>query len=567
MNLIKIPKVIAISLISAIVPFSLCSTAAFAFDGLQNNVHSVSDLHDSTIQALAEKNLIMRDEAKLTLEKIKADNLISLESNFKEFPEDLTINLVLRDIDVASILRILAKEGGKNIVIDESVRGYISAELNDISLNEAMQIILTSEELETRVTNDTIFVASRPAMSKKGLSRRVIKTFKLNNANPVYVAQMLEASVFNKGYNVDEAASGGIFQAVASEEAEVEEGSSTGQSVLSSGKTINGKVEALVPGSAFGNAGKLASTIEIQHYRASTQAITVSNNDGGAIVIPDTRTNSVLVAGLQSDILIAEQTINYLDQPLKQVAIEVSLIELKKDDTSDLGFYTASQSGKFSGGFNAVTGEFSGYDFSSVANQAGITLNTVSSISDEIALKLKALVVNQKAKLIANPKILALNGSESIIKITDQVVSSIETTVTQTAVTYNAELSDVGIVLNILPKISDNDFVTMRIRPSITTPLPQIVIGEFQNGGAAIQVTPISTREVIIQDVRVKSGETLAIAGLTKEKDVEKISKIPVLGDIPVIGKLFRSTEYQREKNELIILITPIILNDIAYQQ
>ncbi len=104
----------------------------------------------------------------------------------------------------------------------------------------------------------------------------------------------------------------------------------------------------------------------------------------------------------------------------------------------------------------------------------------------------------------------------------------------------------------------------MRIRPSITSALPEVLIGEFQNGGAAIKVTPISTREVILQDVRVKSGETLAIAGLTKEQDITKEGKVPVLGDLPLLGKFFRNTEVDHEKNELIILITPVVIDDIA---
>ena len=111
---------------------------------------------------------------------------------------------MLKDIDLPSVLRILAKQGGKNIIIDESVQGSISAELKNVSLNEAMQTILSSRELEARVQGNTVFVASRAAMAKKGLNRRYIKAFKLNNANAVDVAKLLEASIFNKGYAVDD---------------------------------------------------------------------------------------------------------------------------------------------------------------------------------------------------------------------------------------------------------------------------------------------------------------------------------------------------------------------------
>jgi|GEM_PF-2228975 len=581
MSFIKFYRIVLFSLAWAI--FLTLTPGVPAFSIQENpesmKVDTVKTIEEGMISDMVRKNLMKNLQSHLMSRQedgIRIDKeFMDLESGFNAFPEDAMIDLTLRDVDVASILRIIAKEGDMNVVIDESVMGFISAELKNISLNEAMQIILTSEELEARVANNTIFVASRPAMAKKGLNRKYVKTFKLNNSNAVYIASILRASIFNKGYKVQEgAADGSAFQAIpavpGADGQQSGMGSSTGQSSLIDQKTIKGKVERLQSSENFGDAGTLASKIKIQHYTAQTDDIKVDNNDGGAIVIPDTRTNSLLVAGLKRDLILAKEAIKYLDQPLKQVSIEVSLIEIKQDDSKQLGMNTSIQGGKMSGGFNAVSGEFpSAYDFSSLADQTGISLNTISSMADEVAVKLKALVTEEEAKLLANPKIIALNGSESLIKITEQVVSSVETTITDTAVTYDAELADVGIVLNILPKIGDDGNVTMRIRPSITTALPQVNIGEFatSSGGsdAAIKVTPISTREVILQDVRVKSGETLAIAGLTKENDIIKEGKVPFLGDIPLLGKLFSDTEFSHEKNELIILITPTIIDDIAY--
>lgn len=538
----------------------------------QSKVESIDQIKDGTITDIAREDIIKRLQTHINSgmhTKIDKEYL-SLENGFDYFPQDARIDLTLKDVDVASILRIIAKEGNMNIVIDESVMGYITAELKNTSLNEAMETILVSEELEARVSNNTIFVASRPVMAKKGLNRRFIKTFKLNNSEAVYISDILRASIFNKGYKVKEgeAAAGSAFAALPSGTpdfgAEGEKGSSTGQSNLIDSKKIRGKVEALVEGKGFGDAGSLASTIEVQHTSAKTGDINVDNNDGGAIVIPDTRTNSILVAGLKQDILLAEEAIKYLDKPLRQVSIEVSLIELKKEDSKDLGLSTNIQGGKTSGGFNSVENAFDGFsEFESLANQSGIMMNTVGSLADEVAVRLNAMIYNEEAKLLANPKIIALNGSESLIKITDQVVSKVETTYTDLGYMYSAEVSDVGIVLNILPKIGDDDNITMRVRPSITSALPEVVIGQ-NTTEAAIRLTPISTREVILQDVRIKSGETLAIAGLTNEKDTEKVGKIPLLGDLPVIGRLFSNTDYDREKTELIILITPTIIDDIA---
>lgn len=525
-------------------------------------INSATEINSGTFSRLFDKNKYL-NVVKSNLPK-KNTGMMSLEFGTKFFPEDMTIDLTLRDVDTASVLRIIAEEGHRNIVIDESVVGYISAELKQISLNEALQIILTSRELEARLSNGTIFIASRPAMAKKGLNRRYIKAFKLNNSNPVRVAQLLEASIFNKGYKVEENIAGIAMANMPATgfSREMPVGSTTGQSSLVNSKTIKGKVEELVSGENFGDANKLAGTIKIREIKVSTKNIKINNNDGGAVVIPDTRTNSVLVAGLKEDILMAEEIIKTLDRPLRQVSINVSLIELKKQDNGDFGLVLNLQDGGASGGFNALNG-LTGYDFASVASQSGITLNTLSNINKKgFTAELKALIKNKKAKLLANPSILALDGSESLIKITDQVISKIQTTITQTSITYNTEIADVGIVLNILPKIGDDDYITMRIRPSITDPLPEVTVGDISAGEAAVRVTPISTREVILQNVRIKSGETLAIAGLKKENNVEEIGKIPFFGDLPVVGKLFRNKEYVSYKTELMILITPTIVGE-----
>jgi len=533
-------------------------------------ITTVKTIKEGSISDMAKENIVQKLQSRMnsSLQTRIDREILELEGGFDAFPEEARIDLTLKDVDVASILRIVAKEGGMNIVIDESVMGFISAELKDISLNEAMQTILVSEELEARVSNNTIFVASRPVMAKRGLNRRFIKTFKLNNSDAVYISDILRASIFNKGYKVkqDDAVGGSALAAlpaapgIAQTE---EEGSSTGKSDLINSKIIKGKVETLQASEGFGNAGELASNIKIQHAVAKTGDIQVDNNDGGAIVIPDTRTNSILVAGLKKDILLAEEAIKYLDKPLRQVAIEVSLLELKKDDSKDLGISANMQGGKTSGGFNTPASTFTGLsEFASSANQSGIMLNTVGSLADEVAVKLNAMIYNEEAKLLANPTIVALSGSESIIKITEQIVNKVDTTISDGVTTYSVDLADVGIVLNILPKIGDDNSITMRIRPSITNSLPIQTIGSV--GGTNIEITPISTREVILQDVRVKSGDTLSIAGLLKEKDTDKVGKVPLFGSIPVIGRLFSNTEFDHEKTELIILITPTIIEDIA---
>lgn len=494
------------------------------------------------------------------------DKIMSLQTEMNVFPKTQMTNLILRETDVQSVLRILAKEGKKNIVLDDSVKGVINADLKNITLNQAFQSILTSQELEARVDGSTIFVGSRPAMARKGLNRKYIKAFKLDNSNAVNVAKLLEASIFNTGYKIDQTqqqqqtssqpstvpavqtTQPGQAPAAASTIPATITGSTTGQSTVTDSKTIRGRVEEISAGMGFGDAGALASQIKIQSVASADQDIAVSNNDGGAIVIPDTRTNSILVCGLKEDIQLAAEAIKYLDKKLPQVRIEVSLVELKNNKNNTYKLTLGGQSGKYSSGFNTDTAN---------PNLNQIGANTLSKLSDQINAKIQYSLETGNAKLLANPTVMALDGSESLIKITDQIVSRMTvTTSTQGVITYSPELADIGIVLNILPKISTDGSITMRVRPSITTPLEKVTIGD----GFA---TLISTREVILQDARVKSGETLEIAGLIKDQDIQKFYKIPVASDLPIFGQLFTNRSIDKTKSDLIILIKPTIIDDV----
>lgn len=524
------------------------------------------------------KNVLTQDFRMNNLDR----KMYSMENIFNAFPESATIDLTLRDVDLASVLRIIAKEGGKNIIIDKSIQGTISAELKKVSLNEAMQTILTGEELEARVDGDTIFVASRPSMATKGLNRKFVKAFKLNNSNAVDVAKILEASIFNKGYRVNSEGllgqPGSVMQAVSNpnsvqttvpnDESFSSSQATTGQSNLVDGKTIRGKIEKLSPGDGFNDSGKLASQIKLQSITSTFDKIDINNNDGGAIVIPDTRTNSLLIAGLQEDINLAEQTIKYLDRALSQVSLKVSLIEINKNDTDNLGLSFSTRDGKSYAGFNSPANSdltvtprgMTGVGTATNQSSFMFSNSNLSNIASNWAFQLNALVQKNKAKILANPNVLALDGSESLVKITDQIVSRMTVTsqATTGTVVETPEFADVGIVLNILPKIGNDGYVTMRIRPSITASLGK---AEGLTTGFA---NLISTREVLIQDVRVKSGETLAIAGLMRENEVEQIGKLPYASNLPIFGKLFTNRTKNRTKTELIILITPKIVSNMA---
>ncbi|MEO1741963.1 MAG: type II and III secretion system protein, partial [Cyanobacteria bacterium J06629_9] len=124
-------------------------------------------------------------------------------------------------------------------------------------------------------------------------------------------------------------------------------------------------------------------------------------------------------------------------------------------------------------------------------------------------------------------------------------------------VTQEVELVEVGLNLQInIDRIDDNGFVSLSVAPSISAPTSQIDLGEGSF------VIPIATRALSSGQVRVRDGQTLVLSGIIEEQDRVTVSKVPILGDLPIIGALFRNTNNENSRRELIVLLTPQILDD-----
>ena len=191
--------------------------------------------------------------------------------------------------------------------------------------------------------------------------------------------------------------------------------------------------------------------------------------------------------------------------------------------------------------------------------------------STYISWTMNYLIENQKARVLANPKILITNGQESVIDLTQDYVekvtseflsSSTSGTYTTGTVQRNYTIgSDKGIKVSLTPFISPEGYVTLNIKPEYSTEAGQVTTSNSE-GGRDIQATLLSRRNLDLKNVRIKDGETLVIGGLIQESEQKTVQKIPVLGDLPVIGSAFRSTTTSKIKAELVIMITPTIIKD-----
>ena len=177
------------------------------------------------------------------------------------------------------------------------------------------------------------------------------------------------------------------------------------------------------------------------------------------------------------------------------------------------------------------------------------------------------LVENKKGRVVANPRILITNGQESTIDLTSDYVKTVTSQVVSESLTgavqrtYNIG-NDNGIKITVTPFISPEGYVTLNINPEYATISGQITTPSQSGDSEDIQATLLQRRNLELKNVRIKDGDTLIIGGMIRENETKTVKKIPVLGDLPLIGALFRSTTTSKGKEEMIIMITPKILDD-----
>ena len=184
---------------------------------------------------------------------------------------------------------------------------------------------------------------------------------------------------------------------------------------------------------------------------------------------------------------------------------------------------------------------------------------------------MKYLISNQKARVVANPKIMLTNGETSTIDLSEDYIETVDAEIITSAFgtasgvqrTYNVA-DDKGLTFELTPFISPEGYITLNLTSEYATlaGTQEAQLIEDSTAEKELVATLLNHRNIELKNVRIKDNETLIIGGLVKEDETKNISKIPFLGDIPLIGVVFRSTTTKKVKNELLIMLTPKILVD-----
>lgn len=294
----------------------------------------------------------------------------------------------------------------------------------------------------------------------------------------------------------------------------------------------------------------------LNYYRATdmkTQVDAVVSAEGRtARCTADENNNALVVTDTSLGLDATARLIRNLDRVPKQVMIEVKLVEVSLDNSFELGvdWGFANNASGVSGKIN-MPGPLAGGNTYAGAFTFNKVLGNFSINNAVIA----AAVKKGKLKVLSDPKVVSLNNKEATINITDQnPYTTLETTVGSggaTSQTQKVTYVPSGIVLKVTPAINSDGRISMHIIPSVS-----------QASGGTSTTAPATNTRSTDTNVIVKNGETIVIGGLIRDSQEDTVYKVPVLGDIPLLGALFRKKKLTRNRLELLIFVTPRIIED-----
>lgn len=266
-------------------------------------------------------------------------------------------------------------------------------------------------------------------------------------------------------------------------------------------------------------------------------------------VTADPHTNALFVTDTVENLAAVERMVATIDVPIKQVEVETAILELEDTNTTDIGFNFDSivHTGN---GANRVNGSISGKrisPFDATSNTAkgmfvGLTWQSVQGI-------LGLLNQNSKLTVLARPRLVALNDQEANILIGSKIGYK-TTTLSSTGTAEDVKFLTVGTQLRIKPHITNLNDILMQIKPEISD-------------GSLDPVTRVPSEKTTSSETKIlaKDGQTVVIGGLLRDRTERVESKVPILGDIPLIGFFFKGVTESIQKNEIIILLCPRLID------
>lgn len=414
------------------------------------------------------------------------------------------ISLDFQDVEIRTILQILAKESGMNIVASDSVNGKMTLSLKDVPWDQALDLVMQARNLDMRQQGNIVNIAPRDELLAKD------KAFLQAEKDIADLGALYSQNFQLKYKNVEEF-----------------------RSIL-----------RLDNADTTGNRNTLVS--------------------GRGSVLIDPATNTLIVTDTRSVIEKFRKLIDELDVPAQQVMIEARIVEAADGFSRDLGVKFGATGRKklknetsaFGWGVNSGFGGGNKWEAQTKINlpvaAAANSISLVRAISSgALNLELSASESLSKTKTLANPRVLTQNRKEAKIESGYEIPFTV-TTASGGGNSTNTELKKAVLGLTVTPNITPDGQIIMTVKINKDSP------ARCASGNNTILC--ISTKSLNTQAM-VENGGTLIVGGIYEENNGNTLTKVPLLGDIPVIGNLFKTRGKKTDRRELLIFITPRIID------
>jgi type IV pilus assembly protein PilQ len=459
--------------------------------------------------------------------------------------EKLTLNF--QNVEVRSVLQVIADFTGLNIIASDTVSGNVTLRLKDVPWDQALDIIMRAKGLDKRASGSVIWVAPRDELVAK-------EKQELEAKKSMTELEPLVTRSYRLNYlRADDAmavVSGDSRSINANQEAATCSPSSTGI-----------KADVSAGGS---NASNSSSTVRADGTSSLTNynVNRVLSLRGGAS--HDLTTNTLVVTDTLDKHAAIEEVLKTVDLPTRQVMIEARIViaddTFSRDLGTRLGFQGSGKRGVTSTGLGtydssaaaATTGVSPAAPASNVnlaaagAPSLGFTIFNASTAAI-LSLELQALEVDNRGKIVSNPRVVTTNLRPAVILQGEQIPVVTPGSANAPATTT---FKDALLCLLVNPQVLNNDSVILNVE--VTKDARGAQVGD----NVAINAKRIKTQ------VRVNNGETAVLGGIFEQTLRNDTDKVPWLGDLPVVGNLFRKNAKSDVKSEMLIFLTPRILQD-----
>ncbi|GGP43441.1 type IV pilus secretin PilQ [Shewanella saliphila] len=432
--------------------------------------------------------------------KVSVDKVerVSVAKEAKKY-NGRSLSLNFQNISVRTVLQIIADYNNFNLVTSDTVEGDITLRLDDVPWDQALDLILQTKGLDKRIEGNILMVAPSEELA-------IRESNDLKNKQEVKELAPLYSEYLQINY---------------------------------------------------------AKALDIAELLKTPESTLLSNRGSVAV---DERTNTLLVKDTADILENVHRLIEVLDIPIKQVLIEARMVTVKDDVSEDIGVrwgITDQQGSDGTSGTLEGASDIAGGTIPSLDDRLNVNLPASATSATSIAFhvakladgtvldfELSALEQENKGEIIASPRITTSNQKSAYIEQGVEIPYVESASSGATTVTFKKAV----LSLRVTPQITPDDRVILDLE--ITQDSQGTTVATATGEAVAIDTQRIGTQ------VLVNNGETIVLGGIYQQNLISSVSKVPVLGDIPLVGFLFRNTSDTNERQELLIFVTPKIVTE-----